>query len=419
MRIVIVLSLFLISIVPGQAEEPSSIPERLAIGVRASEVRISWQVPDGYDRRFFLFMHNEPIDTETVSEALLIAVLPAGSERYTEQISQAGEYHFAVVTERETREPSTDIIPGRNATQRAIRVSLDDPLPPPPAGEILALRTITQAGQARINVRTSREDMRVAVIRTLAPPVSGPVHRHSYHVAGVVEGANLQVTDDLVPGISVYYTAIDSEVFDRGEIPALRPGVNTSRTAVQIAGTRTPRIVDLTGPGTPDARRQTLPDVRIENTLLSGVRLSPPALERAQRAVLDEQTQRAITRTLSRIESNAGRSAPILDARPDAGEIEELHDSYLRQILSLWIHEGGNMQANSNLRHLIASNTDPESISAARFYLGRSEYELGNYREALYQFLLAEDNLIPQNRIWIRATLDARRLSQQAQTNTR
>ncbi|TVQ24039.1 MAG: hypothetical protein EA383_12735 [Spirochaetaceae bacterium] len=412
MRIVIVLSLFLISIVPGQAEESSPIPERLAIGVRAGEVRISWQVPDEYDRRFFLFMHNEPIDTETVSEAQLIAVLPAGSEQYTEQISQAGDYHFAVVTERESREPSTDIIPGRNATQRAITVSFDDPLPPTPVGEILSLRTITQAGQARISIRTSSEDMRLTIIRTLAPPAAGPVHRHSYHVVGVVEGNSLQVTDDLVPGISVYYTAIESEVFDSGDIPALRPGLNTSRTAVQIAGTRTPRIVDLTGPGASDARRQTLPDVRIENTLLSGVRLAPPALERAQRAVLDEQTQRAVTRTLTRIESEPTRPAPILDARPDEGEIDELHDSYLRQILWLWIHEGGNLQANSNLRHFIASNTDPESSSKARFYLGRNEYELGNYREALYQFLLAEDNLIPQTRIWIRATLDARRLSQ-------
>ncbi len=388
-----------------QADETLGIPEQLVIGVRGADVRLSWQIPDGYERRFFVFMHTEPITSENLGNAQLIAVLPAGSTQYTEQLNEAGDRHFAVVGETDDREPSAVLVPGRNTTQRAVRITLlppdlpSAPAPPPPQAEILSLRAITQGTEVRLAVRTTRDDMNVTILRTLDRPDTGSPDHSRIHVVGSAEGTNIQLTDTLVPGIRVYYTAVDASAFPDGPLPSLVPGVNTVRSAVSVQGTGLPRVFPDRSSVQVPSRREPLPGARTD----LGVRSEQPV----QATPLNEATQEALSRMLSRFDGSAPMRVVRPDPLPTPGEADEIADEYLRQVVGTWIVNRQTDEAMTRLRYLLSYRADAPALSTARFFLGRAEFARGEYREALYQFLLTDSEYASARNIWIRLALDA------------
>lgn len=415
--------IFLITVAQIQADGTAAVPEQLAIGVRGGEVRLSWRIPDGYDQRFFVFMHDEAVTGENIEQAQLIAVLPAGSDQYTEQITERGEYHFAVVTENEDREPSNSILPGENATQRAVRVTFEPTAPPPPSSAdvpesepepepdaVLSMRATTQGNRVRLSVRTSSDTMRVTILRTLEQPDFTSEGQQSYHVVGTAEGTSIQMHDELVPGITTWYTAVESGSFAEGRFPELRPGVNTLRSAISVGPVLPAPPIDTRVASGNTLRRETILDVRTDLGTDTGRGVPPPALERVRPADLDEATRAAVERMVSTFAPESGTGEHSFRARatvrPTEEEAASIENSYLRQIIGMWSAHGDVEQTNTNLRLFLAHVPEGSESSTARFYLGRSEYERGNGREALYQFLLVNGEEAQDGLSWIRAILD-------------
>ncbi|MFP4508916.1 MAG: tetratricopeptide repeat protein [Spirochaetaceae bacterium] len=400
--------MFLFSLFSIQADGTAAVPEQLAIGVRGGEVRLRWRIPDMYEQRFFVFMHDEPVTGENIGEAQLVAVLPAGSEQYTEQVEERGEYHFAVVTEDENREPSNSVLPGENATERAVLVTLEpsDPGQQAEPEEVLSMRAVPQGDSVRLSVRTSSETVSIIILRTLEQPESGTDMHQSYHVVGRAEGTTVELQDELVPGIPAWYTAVKSDAFDEGRFPELRAGVNTLRSAVSTGPAMPAPPVNTRIGSERTLRRETILDIRSDLGIHSDREVPPPALERVQPVALNERTRAAVERMVSTFTEQSRRDEQLPAARPTVDEALSVENSHLRQITEMWARTGDSERATMDLRLLLAHEAAGSESATARYYLGRSEYERGNAREALYQFLLVDGDEARDSLRWIRAILD-------------
>jgi hypothetical protein len=199
-----------------------------------------------------------------------------------------------------------------------------------------------------------------------------------------------------LPGVDAYFAVIDAGLYKLGQAPIV-PGQNATVDPVHLA--LGPAGVDLP----PVAARRPLPLPGLDITsgvqtglaLPEGDRLALP-LERPVSA----ETSRAIAEILDSIGDTApvARSQQTLAAEATPGPASEL--SGLHAIVKGPFAEGDLPEAERRLRDFLSLTRPTDVEGRARFYLGQIYYLQDRPREALLEFLLAENVLYLETAAW-------------------
>ena len=191
-----------------------------------------------------------------------------------------------------------------------------------------------------------------------------------------------------VPGVPYYYAVVPESVVKSGAV-AFRYGENTNEIPVEALGEYA---------GMPSGAKASLRDIPLPRLNIPGTRPPPAAFsEEAEKAVADVKASTA-SRTAQ------SRDVPFRFPEDTTGILGG-EAAALKSILDSHFESESWQDLESSIARFLSLRRTDEAAARARFYLGEARYFLGNYSEALEEFLLARKTYPAKAAEWIQKTL--------------
>jgi hypothetical protein len=208
----------------------------------------------------------------------------------------------------------------------------------------------------------------------------------------------------VLPGVDYWIAVLDAGMFKLGQAPLVKGG-NATAYPVQLQVTASHGLPAIS----PTSRRGIpLPSLAIDRGVQTGLVIPEadvPDLP-SPRAVSDA-TKKSIT-VLQQSVTPAGRGSPRPQVLPSdttptpGGELARLQEIVQGPFL------GGDMTgAQQGLQDFLSLPRKPDLNARARFYLGQVDFFRGKVRDALLEFLTAQDFYYQESAPWIDACYTA------------
>ena len=355
---------------------------RLEAELRNNLIRLSWQ--DSRDVRGPVFVYRSENPLGGPSSLPVPAEVPYGAGSYLDEAEKAGTIYYFVAASDEWGRKYILSIPNTNAVSLTVG---PEALPgfgsPSPAAPAAAASSPSRVGN--ISARTEEDQVIISfsgaeggknliLYRSL-----GPIRRQEDLLEAVIirQRVRSPVIDHPLRGITYYYALIYEEDLGAG-LAGIRPGQNATAGGITLPS-RTAR----TG-----SREMPLPGVNISGGPV------PPA-SRGETAGAGAPARRG----------------PKTPPRPPAFFSEDLRQGgtgeeyQLRTIVQGYFSLGEWEKAGEELRRFLQLPRAEPYRARARFYLGQVYYFQDRGREALFEFLAAQERYPAETNPWIQTVL--------------
>ena len=233
-------ALLLLVLVAPCAQEGAPFVSRLRLSSRDPEVRLSWQdapgaAAGGQPAAYLVLRSTEALSAETLDRATRVASVAPGIQSFIDVPELPGSYHYAVLAVGPDGHPVPDIVPGRNATDRPIRIENVASLRERAAtvrGLQAAVVTREGQGAVRLTFTADRLNRELVVYRSTAP-IRATADLGRASVVDRIESATTSVTDLPVPGVPYHYAVADSALVLSEEM-TFTAGQNVTALPVEI-----------------------------------------------------------------------------------------------------------------------------------------------------------------------------------------
>jgi hypothetical protein len=367
------------------------------------QVKLTWRDAPDTAGTYLVYRAAKEITPANLGKALLLGKVETGVQFYMDTPPDGGGYFYAVLLQAADGTLFSQLIPYRNVTSAAVSPGSSAP------EESLASRisdltaVVTPAGDSvQIAFRSSNPGRDLLLFRGTSPLLQPEDLLRSVSVTQLDAGTTRYMLPAL-SGVDYWFAVLDAGLFKIGQTP-LEKGVNTSAEPVQV-----PMGIGRVSLAPPALvhRALPLPSLQISFGVETGLPLSggkapvsltekPISASTEQSiAVLRHQVPRPVTRQL-RPQVLASDTTPM-----PGGELQRLHEIVTGPFL------GGDMTgAQKMLLDFLSLPRKPEIAARARFYLGQTYFIEGRRRDALLEFLLAQDLYYQETRPWVESSLD-------------
>jgi len=391
-------------------------PLRIRVGTRDDGILVTWAEASDPAGGYSVFRSASPIDRVSFPDAVRLADLPPERLEYLDVPGDNRGYFYAVLGRTSQGGLYQVFIPLKNVSIAPVAYeppAASKPVPEPvkPAREAPpTVRALSERDGIRILWEPVREGKRVVLYRSPSPIRSLSDLLSASWVASAAESKD-GLLDFPVPGIGYYYALVDDEGLRSGS-PELVIGRNVTTESMAVPAGR--YRVGL--PEIPYASRSLpLPYLALTRGVESGAAALPGGLPVPPPSPLKPETRKAVSRLL-RNSRELLSSPPGLAILPEdleasaAGGEEYTLRTIVRDRLAKQDWKG----ASDELARYLSLNRSPEAAARARFYRGQALAFSGQYREAFFEFLLAQDRHYRESNLWIDWLLD--RMPSAAQT---
>ncbi|MFP4112783.1 MAG: hypothetical protein ACOC2Y_01025 [Spirochaetota bacterium] len=402
------------------AEEEVFAPfvSRLRLSIRDPQIRITWEDATDIVTSYRVYRATEQITIENLPNAELVATVSAGVEAYIDIPPEPNEYYYAVLAERSSGAPYRAVIPGRNASFRAIEV-VNVATEIERAAEIgdIGAALVSAQGQTAIEVTaTSDRDGRTIIFYRSTDPITSVDDLEQATVVREAPSGAPRIVDLPVPGVQYYYAALDTGLLLSGDA-TVTPGMNATRrpTEIPLAATADapngsadatppealPEIATAAPPLGTSGRGIPLPYLQIEDDLLTGLTLGDPRIIIPNAQPMSAETEAVVAAMLQRIGRSEQR-APGATILPDDRIPEPEGAEYtLRTILDGPFRRMAWESALEQLENYFTLPLTAELEARAHFYRAQIYYFMGEERRAILELLLARDHYYVEVEEWL------------------
>ena len=408
------------AVLPPPAPEErifAPFPLRIRIGTRPDGVLLTWEEAADPTAGYSVFRSDSPIDRGSFPAAERLKDLPEGSLEYLDVPPDSRGYYYAVLGRTDQGGVYEVFIPLKNVSiapvsyvPPAAPAPEPDPKPVEPAPEPPpAVRASSERDGIRVVWEPVRPGRRVVLYRSPSPIRSLSDLLTASWVASAEESPE-GILDFPVPGIGYFYALVDDEGLRTGS-PELAVGLNVTAESVSVPAGRF-RI------GLPDipyaSRSLPLPYLSLTRGVEAGSQSLPGNLPvpSPSASPLRPETQKAVSR-LGGNGKNLPSSPPELRILPEDLESSAVggEEYTLRTIVRDRLARKDWKGASDELARYLSLNRSPSAAARARFYRGQALAYSGQYREAFFEFLLAQDTLYGPANLWIDWLLDRMKAS--------
>jgi hypothetical protein len=369
---------------------------RLAAEAAGHQVKLTWKDSTDVAGTCVVYRHTEEITARTVGGALVVGRVSSGVEYFLDSPPDRQEYFYAVLVEDSSKELSSIFVPFRNATSAGIAVA-QAVLEELPAARITDIRAaVTADGQGiEVSFRSSNPARDLLVFWGASPMTSAEDLLRSTSKSQLDAGETRYAVP-ILPGVDTYFAAVDAGQYKLGQAP-LVPGQNATMGPVQVPL----GAADAGLPSLAARRPLPLPGLDISSGVQTGLALpAADQLALPREKEVSAETSRAIAEILRSIGDTAPapRRQQILAFEATPAATNEL--SGLQAIVKGPFTGGDLPEAEKQLRNFLSPTRPPDVEGRARFYLGQTYYLQDRPREALLEFLLAENVLYHETAAW-------------------
>jgi hypothetical protein len=413
-----------------------------------STILLSWRNPADLRARPLVYRYGEQIGPDNIEQARLLARLEPGTSNYVDTPLDSRPYYYAVLLEDEKGKVYRMFVPFRNNTFEPVRITVL-PSEESIAARITGILAVVVGDAVRIIFRTSRTDRDLLLFRGGSPILDSDDLLLAFSPVQL-EGGTTSYLDFPIPGVEYYYAVVDAGLFKLGK-KQLKAGENTTVNPVavpmEVERTALPGIPERVPAGEPGTVLAPPTGVREERpsepgaaaseaaprppsgALSSGIPVSGtvqfrplpylqlPSIpaEWSDRTAtvkysLPERVEKLTPQTqaaLQRLEASSPLPVPprqeveILPedrAADGAGEYANL-----RRILQEHLAKGEFGAAEEKLQGFLDIRRSPPVKARAHFYLAQAYYFQGLFEEALFELVLAQDQLYTAVQPWLQS----------------
>jgi hypothetical protein len=450
LAIVIVLCLLPAAETGAQTEERADevfapFVSRLRLAIRDPQVRITWEDSPDLITTYRVYRSTEPITNESFPQAELVATVEPGEEAFIDIPPEPGDYYYSVLAERPSGTPYRIVIPGRNASFRAVAIE-NIATEAERAARIVRIDAalVRAQGQPAIEVTAvaDRDGRTIAIYRS-TDPLDNPSDLENASLVREVPSGAIRVIDLPVPGVPYYYAAVDSGLLLAGNA-TVAPGENATAAPTEIplrtaaapetAATEPPSAVrprpsqqpQPAEPATrPDSergrqpepsvsaapfsgqRRTPLPFLKLDSDLVTGRRLGDTRIVVPRRAELPPEAEADIAALTARVSERPSPDLSPSILPPDQLPDPEGAEYTLRTVLDGPFARMAWESVVEQLDNFLSLPLTSDLEARAHFYRAQAYYFMGDRPRAILEFLLARDRYYVRVQEWLRGVLQS------------
>jgi hypothetical protein len=367
------------------------------------QVKVSWIDPPDAKGTCLVYRAAAEITTQSIAAARLVGKAPTGTQYFVDTPPDRAGYFYAVLFQDSAGTLYPLVIPFRNKTSSPVAAATSAPEEQLAATITSIVSAPTSVGDGIVvSFSTTNPGRELLLFWSTAPLTVPEDLLKSTSTAALDAGVTRYVLAAL-PGVDYWFAVLDSGLYKLGQAPLIK-GSNTTAQPVQIpVGSG---VISLGSPGR-GRRAFPLPSLSLNYGVQSGTLLplsEVPDLPTARKVSPD--TEKAIAQLLQAIPpSPPMRPAPQVlrsDMTPSpSGQIARLQEVVQGPFL------GGDMvAAQKKLGDFLSLPRAADIEARARFYLGQAYFIQGRERDALLEFLAAEDFFYEESQAWIAACFD-------------
>ncbi len=406
----------------GAQDDAASVfapyPTRVRVGTNEDSIVLSWIDSPDVQGDCVIYRAAEPINEDSFASAVKAGTVPYGSQRFVDREAGPGEWYYAVLSMDESGIAYEVFLPFKNVTavglsspssERVASASADSAdstsanadEAPQAFADVSGIGAKTDSDAIVVRYQVSPIGHRLVVYRS-PEPLLNSLSILSASIVSIVDDTMVEVRDYPVPGIDYYYAVIDEARLRAGGI-LIEQGRNATSVGVRVpAGAYRIGLPEVS----PLSRSLPLPYRVIESSIGSGERLGT-AISIPEPSSISPAAEKAIARILDLVPREQIRRPDILILEKDAQTPASGEDYTLAVIVKDSVQKANWSGAISQIEKFLSIRRSQAVESRARFYLGQAYASNGDYREALFSFLMAQDGLYRETRDWISYCLEA------------
>jgi len=423
LALVLVVSMGIGLAAQSEGSEPAFAPfvSRFRLAVADPRVLITWEPAPGPVAGYAIYRSSDEITTERLDDAALVDSVGPGAESYVDIPPEPGSYHYAVVVLTSSGAPIRFIIPGRNASFRAVEITeiATDLQRSADVEQITA--EVDDPRTIAISITSDKPGRTVAVYRSTRP-ITTFESLADATLFREITSQTREVLDFPVPGVEYYYAAIDTARILSGEV-VFELGVNATAEAIELPLEEAPlttidgeeeeeeeeaeadalgEVENLTTTDArPVVRAMPLPFLQLQSRLTSETALEDPRLGLSERREVSAATVAGVERLLNTVTA-ASVPAPGPTILPEDTAPEPTGAEYtLRTILDGPFVRLAWEEALDQLERFFDLPLNPQLEARAHYYRAQLKHYLGERQAAILEFLLARDRYFVETEQWI------------------
>ncbi len=374
----------------------SPFPSSLRISPRANGIQLTWRDSPDVFESYEIYRYTEEITEENFHLAEKAGQVPPGTSTFTDYPGDEQTYFYAVLLNNPDGGLYELFIPFRNKSvvgAAATQIKNEEEI----AAEITRIGSSVSGDSIQVSYKSNRGDRTLLIYRHTDPIASVDNLLEASRIA-VVQSDTGSYTDYPIPGIQYYYGVFDSKLLQTGTF-SFNPGENITTSPVKISATS--ERPGLAAPAI-SLRSPPLPNLIIQKGIESGKPLTASlALIAPSRKEVNPETEIAIQGLLSLLpEQKLIEPQPAVLPQHIHGGLEGAAYT-LGLILKEQFLKEDYKAASESLANFLSIRRTPQIETAARFYYGQALYMNGEYNDAFYEFLVAEEEYYPESQVWI------------------
>jgi hypothetical protein len=389
----------------GQQPSPSRVSpadlapfaSRLKAEAIDYQVKLTWRDAPDLKGVYLVYRATEEITPGSFARAVLVGMVNSGVELFIDAPPDRGGYYYAVLLRDTAGTLYPLLIPFRNKTTTAVSVQTTAP-EEELAARITGIKAAISASGDGVEVTfTSSSPARDLLLFWGTAPLASPDDLLRSASATELDPGTTRYVQPALPGIDYWFAVMDAGLYKLGQATVAQ-GVNA--TAVPVRMPLNPSRLSAVSGG-PGRRITPLPSLSMPFGVLNGQQSGDSGLVQTPP---EKQLSAAATRTIGLLMQGIARP-PAAEPSPEIfpSDISPVAGTELSQLQRIVTgpFTGGDMGgAQKQLLSFLAMRRAADVDAHARFYLGQASYFLGQTRDALMEFLIAEDFYFQRVQPW-------------------
>ena len=368
------------------------------------QVKLTWVDSPDLTGTCIIYRSDVEITSQTLDRAVEAGSVKTGTESFLDTPPARGAWYYAVLIRDTSGSLYSLLVPFRNKT--SIPVSPQTSVPEIQlAAQVTGIRAVPTAQGDSIEVSFSVSNRSRDLLLFWGPkPFTRPEDLLMATKTTPLDPGTARYVLPVLPGIDYWFAVLDSGLFKLGQAP-LAKGANTTAYPVQLQVTTSHGL-----PAVPPASRRgiPLPSLAIIRGVQSGQAIGgTDVADLPELQPISDDTRKAIV-TIRKDLPAAGNQTPRPEVLPSdatptpGGELARLQD-----IVQGPFQGGDWAGAQSRLLDFLRLPRKADLADRASFYLGQVYYFQGRPRDALLEFLSAQDTFYQETGPWIDACFQA------------
>jgi hypothetical protein len=367
------------------------------------QVKLTWIDSPDIAGTCLVYRAAEEITTQNLPAAALVGTVPTGTGWFVDTPPDRAGYFYAVLLRDSAGTDYALAIPFRNKTSAAVAPATSAP-EEKLAARISGLKAaVTAAGDAiEISFGTSNP-ARDLLLFWGSSPFTAPEDLLESASTAPLDAGTTRYTLPALTGVDYWFAVLDAGMYKLGKAE-IQKGVNATAAAVSMPANA--GRSSLAAAATAAHRSTPLPSLALAATVGGGQALDAtgaPGLPAARK--VSKAADEAIARLMKGVRRQVTkfRQPQVLPA--DATPSPDGEVARLQQIVRGPFLAGDITSAKKGLLDYLRLPRSQRLEAHARFYLGQVYYIEGGVREALMEFLSAEDDFYQETEPWIDACI--------------